>query len=113
MLETFEQTRKHHRKPNVPATMFPSLPRASGSIIFIYITGEVILLIILKGKWPSTIESDELEELGYLVSGLSPEEIDLIRPTVFTEAVATLGDIDDLDNETTAALAAKAVEAYG
>ena len=74
---------------------------------------EVIFLITLKDKKPSTIDSDELEELGYLVSGLTSEEIDQIRPTVFTDAVALLGDIDDLDKETTTALANKAVEAFG
>ena len=67
----------------------------------------------MKGKEPSTINSDELEDLGYLVSGLTSEEISQIKNDVFIDAMATLGDIDSLDSETTTALAEKAVEAYG
>ena len=47
------------------------------------------------------------------MNGFTSEEIDEITPSVFTDAVAILGDIDELDNETTAALADKAVEVYG
>lgn len=68
--------------------------------------------LTLKGKEPSTITSIELEDLGYLVSGLTPEEIGQISASVFSDAVATLGDIDDLDKETIAALADKAVSVY-
>lgn len=67
----------------------------------------------IKGKRASTIDSEELEELGYLVSGFTTQEIKQIAPTVFTEAVASLGDIDEMDKETSIALAEKAVNAYG
>ncbi|XP_028399917.1 putative stereocilin-like protein [Dendronephthya gigantea] len=71
------------------------------------------IVLAILGKKASTINSEELEELGYLVSGFTPDEIKQIEPTVFIDAVATLGDIEELDEETSIALANKAVEVFG
>ena len=47
------------------------------------------------------------------MSGFTADEIGEINPSVFTDVLPLIGDMDELDNETTAALADKAVEVYG
>lgn len=67
----------------------------------------------MKGKQPSTMTSEDLQEIGYLMGGLTSEQISEIASEAFREAMTALGDLDKLDSNTTIALASKTLAVYG